>query len=52
MIMVKTHVDEKMDETIPGLIPLFSANINVYIVETLIRSSMIPLAHMPLNLSH
>lgn len=28
MMMVKTHVEEKMEEIMPGLMPLFSANIN------------------------
>ena len=48
--MVNTHVDEKMDEMIPGLIPLFSANMKEYINATLIRSSIIPLEHDPENL--
>jgi hypothetical protein len=49
-MMVNTHVEEKMDEMIPGLIPLFSANMKEYINATLIRSSIIPLEHDPENL--
>ena len=48
--MVKTQVEEKMDEIIPGLMPLFSAYMNEYMSATLIRSSIIPLEHDPANL--
>lgn len=48
--MVKTQVEEKIDEMIPGLIPLLSANMNEYMSATLIRSSIIPLEQDPANL--
>lgn len=50
MTIVNTQVDEKIDEMIPGLIPLFSANMNEYINATLMSNSMIPLEHDPWNL--